>query len=189
MDTVEIVAKTDDDENSRDKIIGKNLVALRGDRTQQWIADQMRPRGFEWSQATLWAIEHGKRPLRLTEAEALADVLGIELSDLLRLPDIVALAELINAYVGAETELDRAALRMEESLGAIARLADRLLASGYPREDLDAILVGMSPTDIRMWTAAESLRLRHGEAPRQGSPSGPYTERYFAATRKSESSS
>ncbi|MCM3779877.1 helix-turn-helix domain-containing protein [Microbacterium hydrocarbonoxydans] len=59
-----------------DEQIGKNLVELRGDRSQKDLADEMRKRGFRWSQATVWSIEKGERPLRLSEADAVADILG-----------------------------------------------------------------------------------------------------------------
>ncbi|TCJ23541.1 XRE family transcriptional regulator [Microbacterium sp. PI-1] len=59
-----------------DEQIGKNLVELRGDLSQKDLADAMRKRGFRWSQATVWGVEKGERPLRLTEAEAVAEVLG-----------------------------------------------------------------------------------------------------------------
>ncbi|ROP65657.1 hypothetical protein EDF55_0095 [Curtobacterium sp. ZW137] len=36
----------------------------------------MRARGFRWSQATVWSIEKGERPLRLSEAQAAAEVLN-----------------------------------------------------------------------------------------------------------------
>lgn len=53
----------------------------RGSLSQQRLADEMRARGFEWAQATVWNVEMGKRPVRLTEAIALADIHGIELAD------------------------------------------------------------------------------------------------------------
>jgi hypothetical protein len=37
----------------------------------------MRERGWKWSQATVWSVERGDRPLRLAEAEDLAGVLGV----------------------------------------------------------------------------------------------------------------
>lgn len=51
-----------------DDQIGKNLSILRGDMTQQELGERMRDRGFKWSQATVWDVERGKRPLRLTES-------------------------------------------------------------------------------------------------------------------------
>lgn len=59
-----------------DEQIGRNVQKLRGEMSQTALADLMRERGFKWSQATVWAVEKGERPLRLAEAEALKDAFG-----------------------------------------------------------------------------------------------------------------
>lgn len=61
----------------QDKRIGQTVLTLRGDMTQQAVAVAMRERGWKWSQATMWSIEKGDRPLRLAEADDLAGVLGV----------------------------------------------------------------------------------------------------------------
>ncbi|TFF03722.1 hypothetical protein [Cellulosimicrobium funkei] len=58
----------------RDVLAGQNLTVLRGEMTQAALAKQMRDRGWKWSQATVWAIEKGERPLRVAEA---VDVLHV----------------------------------------------------------------------------------------------------------------
>lgn len=63
-----------------DTEIGRNLARLRGEMSQKDVADQMRRRGFKWSQATVWSVERGERPLRLAEADALSEFL--EMSNL-----------------------------------------------------------------------------------------------------------
>jgi transcriptional regulator with XRE-family HTH domain len=60
-----------------DELIGRNLTLLRGSMSQKELAERMRKLGFKWSQATVWSIEKGERPLRLTESEALGSVFGI----------------------------------------------------------------------------------------------------------------
>lgn len=60
-----------------DEEIGRNVVRLRGTITQKDLAERMRERGWKWSQATVWAVEKGDRPLRLAEAEDLSDILGV----------------------------------------------------------------------------------------------------------------
>lgn len=69
-----------------DEAIGRNLRKLRkglkGDTSQDYIAELMRDRGFKWSQSTVWAVEKGERPLRLSEARALVSALGAYLFDL-----------------------------------------------------------------------------------------------------------
>lgn len=66
-----------------DKSIGENVARLRGDRSQQLVADEMRSRGYDWSQATVWSVEKGRRPLRFAEAAQLADILDVTVTDLL----------------------------------------------------------------------------------------------------------
>jgi hypothetical protein len=63
------------DGTPEDRRIGENVRVLRGELSQQAVADAMRERGWKWSQATVWSVEKGERPLRLAEAEALAHVL------------------------------------------------------------------------------------------------------------------
>ncbi len=67
-----------------DELIGANVARLRGDRTQLEVANEMRDLGWRWSQATMWAVEKGERPLRLAESEHLCHVLGIKLEELTR---------------------------------------------------------------------------------------------------------
>src|SRR5690625_3142015 len=60
-----------------DERIGQNVATLRGDRSQKSIAEAMQEAGgHKWSQATVWSVEKGQRPLRLTEAIDLARILG-----------------------------------------------------------------------------------------------------------------
>lgn len=76
----------------RDINVGKNLTRYRGSRSQQAIADAMRERGWKWSQATMWSIERGDRPVRLVEAADLAVVLQISIEDLLARPSVAQAA-------------------------------------------------------------------------------------------------
>lgn len=61
-----------------DKRIGTNLAQLRGEMSQAALAAAMRARGWKWSQPTVAAIEKGERAVKLAEAEALLDVLGMD---------------------------------------------------------------------------------------------------------------
>lgn len=61
-----------------DALIGKNLARLRGDLSQADLAREMKERGFKWSQATVWSIEKGERPLRLSESKHVAEILGVK---------------------------------------------------------------------------------------------------------------
>lgn len=64
--------------------------------SQQALADRMRERGWKWSQATVWAVEKGERPLRLAEAMDLAQILGM--SDLRQFGSTPRAHELMNAW-------------------------------------------------------------------------------------------
>jgi transcriptional regulator with XRE-family HTH domain len=59
-----------------DELIGRNLARMRGDMSQKELAARMKERGWKWSQATVWSVEKGERPLRLAEAEDIKAILG-----------------------------------------------------------------------------------------------------------------
>lgn len=49
-------------------------------QTAGWSQEELaRAVGDKWSQATVWSVENGTRPLRLTEAVTLAKVFGLSL--------------------------------------------------------------------------------------------------------------
>lgn len=63
-----------------DQEIGLAVRQLRGGISQSRLAELMTARGFSWHQTTVAKTETGERPLRLTEALALADELGVDLT-------------------------------------------------------------------------------------------------------------
>lgn len=65
-----------------DEQIGKNLTAIRGDMSQKDLAAEMRRRGHKWSQSTVWSVEKGERPLRLTEASTLENIFDVSVYQL-----------------------------------------------------------------------------------------------------------
>lgn len=69
---------------AQDSQIGDNLRELRGEIKQADLAREMKIRGFAWAQNTVHGVETGKRPLRMTEAVALSEILGFALEDLLQ---------------------------------------------------------------------------------------------------------
>lgn len=64
---------------NNDTAIGKRLAEVRkaAHFSQADLAAAVARRGHKWSQATVWAVESGKRPLRFSEAMAVADVAGV----------------------------------------------------------------------------------------------------------------
>lgn len=98
-----------------DKVIGNNLKTLRGSMSQEELASKMRDSGFKWSKATVWSVEQGQRPLRLTEARAVLICLGqtslFAMNKLLSVSTLAAISmfqESVNADVDEILEiLDR----------------------------------------------------------------------------------
>lgn len=72
MSTKDTDPKPDDE---FDKRVGRNIVHFRDGMSQQDLAIKMRQRGFRWSQATIWSVEKGERPVRLSEVAALSEIL------------------------------------------------------------------------------------------------------------------
>jgi transcriptional regulator with XRE-family HTH domain len=63
---------------SIDKNIAANVRAYREAHklSQDELAQRMNDRGFGFTQATIWKIESGQRPVKASELVALADALG-----------------------------------------------------------------------------------------------------------------
>jgi len=64
---------------ARDEKIGRNIARLRDDMSQKELAEKMANRGWKWSQATVWSVEAGKRPIRFAEAVDICWILGAEM--------------------------------------------------------------------------------------------------------------
>lgn len=110
-----------------DEQIGKNLVELRGDLSQKDLADAMRKLGFRWSQATVWSIEKGERPLRLTEAEAVAEILGETVNMLVASGDKFDLTMLFRAVRDPLDEIENLTVEAFREQKTMALLAGHLL--------------------------------------------------------------
>ncbi|WP_396646192.1 helix-turn-helix transcriptional regulator [Microbacterium sp.] len=113
-----------DKDLTRDQLIGQNIASMRGELSQQALADAMRAQGFDWAQATVWSVEKGKRPVRLAEAEAVARILRVTVEDLLRVPAMARIIDLDNRLTGVEIRLDEAAREWERLLAQLVTLAD-----------------------------------------------------------------
>jgi transcriptional regulator with XRE-family HTH domain len=73
-----------------DANIAANVRAYReaADMSQEELAQQMADRGFPFTQATVWKVERGQRPVRAGELIALGDIFGrILVTDLTDHPD------------------------------------------------------------------------------------------------------
>lgn len=62
-----------------DEHLAANLRQARETQglSQDELAQRMAERGFGFGQATIWKIEQGKRPVKISELVALADALGL----------------------------------------------------------------------------------------------------------------
>jgi hypothetical protein len=120
----------------RDQLIGENLQRSRGDRTQQWVADEMRALGHQWSQATVWSVEKGKRPLRLTEAQDLAQILGAhDAIRLLETPEEAEVSRLGYAVIRGSNQVRDAVVRMALAQRALREFLDDDAALDWGRVD------------------------------------------------------
>lgn len=76
--------------------------------SQQALADAMRELGHKWSQATVWSVERGNRPLRLVEANDLRTVLADgRYVDFSRPPEAQAVAQEQHRFYGLRADLIR----------------------------------------------------------------------------------
>lgn len=124
-----------------DAAIGRNVARLRGAKTQQEIADAMRGAGFKWSQATMWSVEKGERPVRLAEAQVLAGVFDCSLERLLASDVDSDVAEVVG--------------RIERDSGRLLDLARRI---GTSRVELAKLLNGRVVSRAVGQRAAEALQ-------------------------------
>lgn len=65
-----------------DKRVGANLKEFRGSMSQAVLAGKMTDKGFKWSQATVYEVERGARPLKLSEAITVARIIDVDLERL-----------------------------------------------------------------------------------------------------------
>jgi septal ring factor EnvC (AmiA/AmiB activator) len=118
-----------------DRDVGRMVAQLRGDRTQQAVADAMRKRGWPWSQATVWSVEKGERPLKLREAAVLALVLGTSVEALIQIEaELVLLSQRLAGVLE-----NTAALRQEiaDHKRELAKTEARLRSAEQERNELE----------------------------------------------------
>ena len=140
-----------------DEQIGKNLARMRGDMTQKVLADEMRARGWKWSQATVWSIEKGERPLRLAEAEDLKVIFQTGRNTLTS-PDAIAELDYRQRVVGRKAH---------EFYQAIEEFEDAKVQMAASAEAADLVEGSIHDMGTRHWieTTPEGLleqyRLAH----------------------------
>lgn len=136
---------------TRDKQIGQNLAVLRGSVTQKELAERMKSRGWKWSQATVWTVETGERPLRLAEAQDIAEILdlGIHGVDRLTTPEGDARVTLhVRQVMALHVELMKSIAAFREGQFQLALAADEYPpATGQDQLSVKSWL-NESPTSI-----------------------------------------
>jgi transcriptional regulator with XRE-family HTH domain len=123
-----------EDPISDDAFIGAKIARIRGilRYDQVDLARRIREKGVNWSQGTLSKVEAGARPVRLSEAPHVADVLGVELGALLPGGDHVDTQ--ISARVQELALVEQLVRERREELQD-ANLARQALAMRPPSED------------------------------------------------------
>lgn len=124
---------TEDAASEADVTIGANVrhARERANLSQSEVARLMSEAhvpGFH--QTTVARIEKGERPLRLAEALELTLILGVSLTDLLRLPEELLLRDRVKVFREAEAALVSAAYYYEDEARSLGEYADKLIAAG-----------------------------------------------------------
>ena len=127
-----------------EQVVVRNLIALREERgwSQTEVARRMTDLGWpKYTQMTVSRTEKGERPIRLDEANSLADVFGVDM-DVLWMPKVerVYLHHLAKAE-RSEEELTLAIREYLEHQQALAVLADELRIDTTGQESVVDILV------------------------------------------------
>lgn len=146
--------QTDDD---FDRQVGQNVRDLRTamGMTQGDVVQELRARGLELAQQTIVKIEQGSRPLRLQEADLLADVLGVDV-DALVSPAVTLPAAVMYAAtrvreawegIGHDVQvLERHQQELRDLLAGLDTFGDAALPPAL-REAAEAALL-LTPTDF-----------------------------------------
>lgn len=165
--------------------IGGNLTRVRAGMSQKDLAEAMRKKGFRWSQATVWAVEKGERPLRLAEAEAIGQVLDVQFHLLLRSSTEVSLVYQFRELSELFDEIDGLAYRSFEIQRRLAVLVD-LNPSAWGTDDdeidtltrnaVDAAVEGFVRGEAHYRAALEVVQFE-GDTP--AAPNGRATTAFF----------
>ncbi|MEV4689448.1 helix-turn-helix domain-containing protein [Microbacterium sp. LWH3-1.2] len=171
-----------------DEQIGTNLTRIRNGMSQKDLAEAMRARGFKWSQATVWSVEKGERPLRLTEAEGLGVVLRINPDLLLATPQELDLhAEVVDFANLLDEIAELAGVAFDAQL-RLARAIDDRPESEWPKDSLtivtrsaiDAALDGLARAEANQRGISEA----GGWLNRTHAASSVHTDAFLARVRE-----
>jgi transcriptional regulator with XRE-family HTH domain len=116
-----------------ERAFGRNVARLREERdwSQAELARRLTALGFEMHQTTVAKLEAGKRPVRLAEMYALAQVFKLPPSVMFSPPEETALLELLSKYEEQYIVNEETFASMDE----IAVKLQRLLVEHPPARD------------------------------------------------------
>lgn len=177
--------------SDRDEAIGQNLARFRGERTQQDIADAMRSMGYKWSQATVWAVEKGERPIRLTEAMDIARELRVDLSDLFSTERESVLRVALANMAPASKRLEEAATGYEHIQLILALAADLFpLSERYESELRDWLNLSVCDVVERVLTGKQladgDLKIMKDPVSGEIAGGGPWLDELMKAWRNDQ---
>lgn len=111
-----------------DAQIGRNIASIRESRglSQKDLADAMRSIGFKWSQATVWNVERGERPLRATELVALEGILKVLTPDIVADDETARVRELTRQVHQAYEAIRTSTAAYDRLTFDLALVADRI---------------------------------------------------------------
>lgn len=141
--------------------IGAAVRAVRGEMSQNDLAEKMRAAGWKWTQATVWSVESGKRPLRLAEARTLAEILKTDLARLLKddtrsLAPTVSLEKATERFIRSFDELQSARSSFEDARSTLDQRLGHARAvyqhTKYPDPDLSSAII-RAESELELKTA------------------------------------
>lgn len=94
--------------------------------TQTDLAREMKARGFAFHQQTIQRLEDGRRPVRLDEAFAFADIFDVSMPEMTYSWDGMRAAEIFDAYAASSHLSTGLELKVKAAFEDLARLKDSL---------------------------------------------------------------
>lgn len=159
------MAARDDLSTSIDQNIAASVRAYREARgvSQDELAQRMSDRGFGFSQATVWKIESGQRPVKASELVALADALDVLTPmDLMSEPGVAGhRARMRSAVRGAQDAygtLKAAAAAYLEAQFEVAVAARQAHDDGVTVTELDTSWLSTPPEEAVIQARVETYQ-------------------------------
>ena len=148
-----------------DEQIGRNLSRFRGEMSQKDLAEKMRSMGWKWSQATVWSVEKGERPLRLAEAASLSEILKLMHATVLLSTDSSTFLTIArNKVIASQKALELAIRDHYLARFELALLADRERTSiGSNLLEIIEDWLSVTPASLADSVKAEMSAQREGE--------------------------